>query len=196
MIFRKRQAIEKTCWKRLSRTCALRAVLVLTVFMPLLSARAGQPSSQGKVLHLDARGLDLLLHSDPNLLLIDVRTPRELTGPLGKIPESSNVPVKEIENNPERFPRDKTLVLICRTGHRSLKAANLLAEHGYIVYSVDGGMRAWRKLHPKAKPTPEELRQKKPDAHGQAPDATKPSPGGKKDHLPSPDKFFDSNMGC
>jgi rhodanese-related sulfurtransferase len=169
--------------------------LALAVFLAWLPAWAGQPSSQGKVLHLDARGLDLLLQSDPNLLLIDVRTPSELTGPLGKIPQSRNVPMQNLEKNPEQFPRDKTLVLICRSGHRSLEAADLLAEHGYVVYSVDGGMQSWRELHPQTSPPAEGGSQKKPGAPVHTPGTGKPSPR-ENGNQHSPEKFFDNNMGC
>jgi rhodanese-related sulfurtransferase len=169
--------------------------LVLAVLLAWLPAQVGQPSSRGKVLHIDARGLDLLLQSDPNLLLIDVRTPGELTGPLGKIPQARNVPLQEIEKNPEQFDHNKTLVLICRSGHRSLKAANLLAEHGYVVYSVNGGMRAWRKLHPQASPSAGGTQQKEPGARDRAPSTEEPSPQGNGDQH-HPEKFFDNNMGC
>lgn len=172
------------------------ALVALTAFLSWLPARgAGQPLSQGTVLNLDARGLDILLQSDPNLLLIDVRTPPELNGPLGKIPQARDVPLQELEKNPGQFPRDKTLVLICRSGHRSLKAADLLAEHGYVVYSVDGGMRAWRMLHPQAVPTAKGAPQKETAAPGQSPDTGKSSPPENKDQ-PPPERFFDTNMGC
>jgi rhodanese-related sulfurtransferase len=155
----------------------------------------GKSVSQGKVLHLDVRSLDILLLSDPNLLLLDVRTPEELTGPLGKIPQSRNVTMEDLKRNPEQFPRDKTLVLICRSGHRSLEAAGLLASHGYVVYSVDEGMLAWRKLHPE-QPRPGEgtIPQKLPGPD-QMQDMRKPSPqenGGS----PSEKNFFENNMGC
>jgi rhodanese-related sulfurtransferase len=157
------------------------------VFSAWFPAQAEEPSSSGKVLKIDIRGLSLLLQSDPNALLIDVRTPGELTGPLGKIFEARNVPLNEIEKSPEQFPRDKTLVLIDRSGRRSLKAASLLAEHGYVVYSVEGGMEAWRRLHPPAQPPAEEAFPGKPGVPG--------SPPGKKQ--PPPEKnFFDDNLGC
>jgi rhodanese-related sulfurtransferase len=168
-----------------ARTLAV--VFVLTVFSAWIPAQAGEPSSSGKVLQIDIRGLRLLLQSDPNALLIDVRTPGELTGPLGKIFEARNVPLNKIEKNPEQFPRDKTLVLIDRSGRSSLKAARLLAAHGYVVYSVEGGMEAWRRLHPLVQPPAEGASPKKPGVSG--------SPAGKKQ--PSPEKnFFDNNLGC
>jgi rhodanese-related sulfurtransferase len=171
------------------------AALVLAVFTAWLSAQAAQPPSQGKVLHIDARGLDLLLKSDPNLLLIDVRTPGELTGPLGKIPQARNVPLPELEKNPEQFPHNKTLVLICRSGHRSLKAADILAEHGYVVYSMDGGMRAWHKMYPQPSPSAGGTQPKGASAGEHKPDKGEPLPGG-NGNQGHPEKFLDNNMGC
>lgn len=188
------EPLEKECETSFGPAGILMIVVALMVFLVWLPARAGQPSSQGKVLRLDAKGLDLVLQSDPNLLLIDVSTPEELIDPLGKIPQSRNVPFQELEKNPEQLPRDKTLVLICRSGHRSLKAAGLLAEHGYVVYSVTGGMQAWRKLHALLPPTAEGT-QEEPAASGQVPDTGKSSPRGNKDeHVP--EIFFDTGMGC
>jgi rhodanese-related sulfurtransferase len=176
-------------------TAALAAVFVLVFFSASFGATAGQGLSQGKVLHIDARGLDLLLQSDPNLLLVDVRTPGELTGPLGKIPQARNVPMQELEKSPERLPRDKTLVVICRSGHRSLRVADLLAEHGYVVYSVDGGMRSWRKLHPLAAPAAEGAVPKEPGAQVHTPDTGTSLPP-KDENQHRPEQFFDSDMGC
>jgi rhodanese-related sulfurtransferase len=170
-------------------------LLALAILLMWLPAWAGQLASQGKVLHLDARGLDLLLQTDPNLLLIDVREPDELSGPLGKILQSRNVSMQEIEENPEQFPRDKTLVLICRSGHRSLVAANLLAEHGYVVYTVDGGMQSWRKLHSQTSPPEKGGFPNAPNAPVHTPGTGKPTPREKGDQH-SPEEFFDSNMGC
>jgi rhodanese-related sulfurtransferase len=187
--------LKKMCNTFRSSTRIVVAVLALAILLAWLPAWAGQPSSQGKVLHVDARGLDLLLQSDPNLLLIDVREPDELSGPLGKILQSRNVSMQEIEENPEQFPRDKTLVLICRSGHRSLVAADLLAEHGYVVYTVDGGMQSWRKLHSQTSPPEKGGFPNAPNAPVHKPGTGKPTPREKGDQH-SPEEFFDSNMGC
>lgn len=195
MIMRAIRQLKRTCETFFSLAGLLVAVAALGVFMAWLPARAGQPSSQGKVLHLDARGLDLLLQSDANLLLVDVRASDELTGPLGKIPRSRNVSMQELEKNPEQFPRDKTLVLICGNGNRSLKAADLLAEHGYVVYSVDEGMQSWRKLHPPAPAAADGTLQKEPGTPSRAPDTGELSPQENKGQH-APEKLFDSNMGC
>ncbi len=176
--------------KNISALCL--ALMCLIAWNPV---HAAPSASSGKVLHLNIKSLELLLSADPNLYLVDVRTPEELTGPLGKISQSRNVPLQDIEKNPEQFPREKTLVLICRTGHRSMKAANLLADHGYVVYSVDEGMQAWRQTHPltesKEGDTPI-----KPGAPAPGPDAAKPQPPEKEDRQPPEKNFFDNKMGC
>jgi rhodanese-related sulfurtransferase len=176
--------------------------VILAVFVSLAlffighSVHAGQPSPQGNVLFIDVNGLKLMLQSDPNLLLIDVRTPEELSGPLSRIPQSRSVTMQEIENNPEQFPRNKTLVLICRTGHRSLKAARILADHGYVVYTVNGGMKDWRQLYP-SEPAPAiEAPSKKPPVPGTDDNIKKQSPPENENQQPPEKKFFDNNMGC
>jgi rhodanese-related sulfurtransferase len=196
LIMQPTRQLKKKSETFLGPTSILVAVLALTVFLAWLPARAGQPLFQGKVLHLDARGLDILLLSDPNLLLVDVRTPEELVGPLSKIPQSRNVTMQELKRNPEQFPRDKTLVLICRSGNRSLEAAGLLADHGYVVYSVDEGMLAWRKLHPQQALPVEGTPSKEPPAPGPTPDMKKPSPREDEDRHPPEKNFFDNKMGC
>ena len=35
--------------------------------------------------------------------------------------------------------------MVCRSGHRSAKAAALLARHGRDVLNLAGGMRAWAR---------------------------------------------------
>ena len=172
---------------RFTQTGTLAVIVILGFFWGWLPVQAGESSSSGKVLLISAQGLKIMFQSDPNAYLIDVRTPKELAGPLGKIFEARNVPLEEIEKNPEQFPRDKTLVFIDRSGHRSLQAAKILAEHGYVVYAVKGGMEAWRKLYPLVRPPAEGTSPRKPAAPG-------PSPGKES---PVPEKnFFDNNLGC
>nr|WP_090892047.1 rhodanese-like domain-containing protein [Evansella caseinilytica] len=42
------------------------------------------------------------------------------------------------------IPEDKTVVLICRSGNRSMQAANILKDKGYKkLINVSGGMLSW-----------------------------------------------------
>ena len=43
----------------------------------------------------------------------------------------------------QALPTDRPLILICRSGTRSMAAANALAGMGFTTYNVVGGMGAW-----------------------------------------------------
>lgn len=79
-----------------------------------------------------------------NIYILDVRTPRELTR--GKMPGAVNVPLHELSSRlPELEPhRGKQFVVVCATGSRSLSGARILAKHGFLAASMNGGMMAWR----------------------------------------------------
>lgn len=82
------------------------------------------------------------LYQQEGYLLLDVRTPAEIME--RSIPGSLNIPLQEIEQRLAEIPRDKKLLVICRSGNRSRQAIQILIQHGYKdLYNVDGGITAW-----------------------------------------------------
>lgn len=77
----------------------------------------------------------------PDVVLIDLRTGQEYAA--GHIRGAVNVPYEEAEEK-IRFSKRKILVLYCERGSSSLDAGRKLAEKGYQVKSVIGGIRAYR----------------------------------------------------
>ena len=133
------------------------AIIAATVFFSPRGPLSGVPTTTppgspdegraaGRVIPIDAAALQRLIAMDPNLVLIDVRKTEERTGPLGSIPNSLNIPMKKLPDTLEPLPRDKTLVFICHSGPRSLKAARMAAALGLTSYYVKGGMVAWRRM--------------------------------------------------
>lgn len=87
------------------------------------------------------------MKNNPDLIILDVRTPEELSGPLGKIDGVINIPVKELENRVGELEKykGKDIAVICRTGHRSSIGTEILLKHGFTrVENVEGGMTAYR----------------------------------------------------
>lgn len=77
--------------------------------------------------------------------VIDVREPHELRGELGQIPGAESVPLATIEREAATWDRDAKLVLVCRSGGRSGRAAELLMRLGFRhVMNMTGGMQAYR----------------------------------------------------
>ncbi len=77
-------------------------------------------------------------------VFIDVRTPEEYAA--GHIPGAKLIPLDELEQRLAEVPRDRQVYLYCRSGHRSAKAAEILAKHGFTnIENVQGGMLAWQQ---------------------------------------------------
>lgn len=76
--------------------------------------------------------------------IIDVREPREYSSELGHISGSRLVPLSELEEAAERWPRTAPLVLVCRSGSRSGIGCEVLTKLGFqSVTNLTGGMLAW-----------------------------------------------------
>ena len=87
--------------------------------------------------------------SDPDILLVDVREPEELRGPLGSIPNSKNIPLMKFMRNMSQLTDDKTqpFYIICRSGGRASTMAKVLKQAGYVHPIVlEGGMIAWQMV--------------------------------------------------
>lgn len=83
-----------------------------------------------------------LLYDDPPPVVIDVREPREYRQ--GHVPQAQLMPLPGLLLEMPDLPRDREIVLACRTGRRSARVASLLRERGYSrVRILQGGMAAW-----------------------------------------------------
>jgi rhodanese-related sulfurtransferase len=91
-------------------------------------------------------GASWLSHHLDTVTVIDVRELDEYRSDLGHIPHSQLAPLASLAIAATSFPADKPLVLVCRSGGRSGKAALELARRGFCrVASLAGGMRGWQQ---------------------------------------------------
>lgn len=75
-------------------------------------------------------------------LLIDVREADEYRQ--ARIPGSLLLPLSELQTRYEELPQDRPLILQCRSGARSARAAEFLLGRGYRdVTNLAGGILAW-----------------------------------------------------
>jgi sulfur-carrier protein adenylyltransferase/sulfurtransferase len=76
--------------------------------------------------------------------LIDVREPHEYTGELGHVAGAELVPLAQVMAAAQGWDRHADLILICRSGARSGRAAAALVEAGFQrVMNMAGGMLAY-----------------------------------------------------
>ena len=75
-------------------------------------------------------------------LVVDVREPAERA--INVIAGSVSIRAPELAARAGELPRDRDLVVLCRGGERSGRAAVELKRAGFTrVWSLAGGMRAW-----------------------------------------------------
>lgn len=79
--------------------------------------------------------------------LLDVREPHEYDAELGHIAGSELVPLAMVDAAAARWNPDAPVVVVCRSGGRSGRAALTLVQKGFRkVVSMRGGMLAWNAL--------------------------------------------------
>ena len=78
---------------------------------------------------------------DAGAFLLDVREDDEWNA--GRAPEAVHVAMGSVADRIDEIPADRIVVCVCRVGGRSGAVAIALAEAGYDVRNLDGGMLAW-----------------------------------------------------
>ena len=74
-------------------------------------------------------------------VLLDVREPDEWQA--GHAPQADHIPLGQLEHRLAELPRDRQIITVCRSGRRSVLAAQQLAARGYQAINLTGGMTAW-----------------------------------------------------
>jgi rhodanese-related sulfurtransferase len=74
--------------------------------------------------------------------LIDVREPEEWQ--VGRAAEAIHIPLGDLGSRLGDLPKDRTLIMVCRSGARSNVAAAALVEMGLPAVNLAGGMQAWK----------------------------------------------------
>jgi len=75
-------------------------------------------------------------------LVLDVREPFEYDD--AHVDGTVLVPLAAVAGRADEFPKDEPVFVFCRTGNRSLAAAEALVAAGFgDVRNVDGGIVAW-----------------------------------------------------
>ncbi|MFL6248328.1 MAG: molybdopterin-synthase adenylyltransferase MoeB [Thermoanaerobaculia bacterium] len=90
------------------------------------------------------------LSAGADVVLIDVREPYEWNA--GHLDAATHIPLAQVPQRLAEIPKDRDVVMICRSGARSAHAqGHLIRQHGYTrVKNLVGGMQRWaRDVDPK-----------------------------------------------
>ena len=121
--------------------------LALTACTASPTAPAPAPTSQVEVAQLgpnvDVATVNGLLGRD-DVVILDVREQSEYDA--GHIPGVKLIPLNDVPNRLNDIPKDKPVIVTCRSGNRSGQATDFLRQQGYTnVHNMTGGINAWQQ---------------------------------------------------
>lgn len=118
----------------------MKLTALFVLFITLSLKMFAQSSSDVPSISLDE--FINIIEKDSSVIILDVRTPAELAGPLGKIEKAINIPIQELPDriNELKPYKDKQIYIICRTQNRSFASSQFLNKNGFKTVYVIGGM--------------------------------------------------------
>jgi rhodanese-related sulfurtransferase len=78
-------------------------------------------------------------------VVLDIRSPEDFAA--GHIRDARHIPLKELKSRISELDKfkSKSVIVVCSSGNQSSRAASVLKSAGFgEVYSLDGGLAAWR----------------------------------------------------
>ena len=123
------------------------AALVAACSAAAPASRSGAPAvgaSTASIESLPAEvsAADALALRDEGAFILDVRQPDEWA--TGHIPDATLIPLGDLPGRLAEVPRDRQVVVVCRSGNRSAQGRDILLGAGYpSVTSMAGGMKDW-----------------------------------------------------
>lgn len=115
---------------------------IIALLLGLLGLTTNASAQSDSIKTVDAAQFAEFIKSD-SVFLVDVRTAEEYAA--GHIANAKNIDVlkSDFKNNASTLPKNKQIAVYCRSGKRSLVAANILAKMGYKVINLRGGWMEW-----------------------------------------------------
>ena len=102
-----------------------------------------------KYTNIRARELCKILDQNPDIILLDVRSPEEFEAKnsLGRFKNAINFPITQARANLSQLEKykDKEIIIYCSISARSPRVSELLANNGFNnVKNLMGGLNSWQ----------------------------------------------------
>lgn len=114
-------------------------VAIVALIIYLLAVSAGNGGGLPATISVDEA---YALYQD-GAFVVDVREPSEWNE--YHAPGTTLIPLGELASRLNEIPRDKPIVVVCRSGNRSQEGRDILLAAGFTqVTSMAGGLNEWR----------------------------------------------------
>jgi len=81
------------------------------------------------------------MYQQSNTFVVDVRTQEEWDE--YHAPNTTLIPLDELPNRLSEIPKDKEILVVCRSGNRSQQGRDILLQAGFNATSMAGGLKEW-----------------------------------------------------
>jgi rhodanese-related sulfurtransferase len=129
-----------SAFRRPSTQIAILAVVALVIFLILQMGGARNNTSS---LPSEISVSDAYAKYQSGAFVLDVRTQEEWNE--FHAPNTTLIPLDQLPARLNEVPRDKEIVVVCRSGNRSQEGRDILLNAGFQqVSSMTGGLNEWR----------------------------------------------------
>lgn len=103
---------------------------------------ASAPAGSIQALPAEVSVAEALTLRTAGAFILDVREPSEWAA--GHIPDATLIPLGDLSARIAEVPKDRQVVVVCRSGNRSAQGRDILRGAGHpSVTSIAGGMNDW-----------------------------------------------------
>ncbi len=118
-------------------------VFMTLILVPALSGCVTQSPEKAQYIDTSVQQAKEMIDKD-EVFILDVRTQEEYNA--GHIRNSTLIPVQDLSKRLNEVPRDRNILVYCKTGGRSTAASELLANNGFTrIYNMKSGITEWTK---------------------------------------------------
>lgn len=135
--------INKKNWKKGIASYLLWIILLIgAVYIAFLGVGQKPQTEAGKI-STEISVVEAAKLRDQGAFILDVREQSEWDQ--FHIPGAMLIPLGSLPDQLAKIPRDKTVIVVCRTGRRSAEGRDILLKAGYEkVTSMAGGVTEWQ----------------------------------------------------
>ncbi|MBK7316474.1 MAG: rhodanese-like domain-containing protein [Anaerolineales bacterium] len=113
-------------------------VVAVAIIVIVLIALSGQ-GNQGLAREVNTDQAYQMYQS--GVFVVDVRTQEEWDE--YHAPNTTLIPLDQLQNRLAEIPKDREILVVCRSGNRSQQGRDILLAAGYNATSMTGGLKEW-----------------------------------------------------
>lgn len=118
---------------------AVVAVVALVIYLIAASAGGANTTATGLANEISVDKAYEMYQA--GTFVLDVRTQEEWDE--YHAPNTTLIPLDELPNRLNELPKDREIVVVCRSGNRSQEGRDILLNAGFNATSMAGGLKEW-----------------------------------------------------